>query len=494
GVISSGSRQTRPVYQAGSLLTPFFAAAAFSRGMSPAALVWDVPQDGQTDNLNPDGRWHGAQSLRRVVENGYLDAVYHTAETVGFDQVWMLASTLGLDSLKRSEFAADLAGGGGDTSLLELGQAFSTFASLGTQNGLLGADGRIQPTAVLRVEDAGGQVWLEEQQRVSRPVLDEGLAYLVNDLLDAGASHTGLEIGRPAAVAVRTAAGGAQAWTVGYTPERVLVVWVGGSARAEPAVNKDTADLEQLSAISPALPAGMWMTLMQAASVNLPAGGWERPDNVVQVEVCIPSGQLPTAACPSTAPELFLAGSQPAAYDTLYRIMPVNRRSGLLATVFTPPDLVVSQTFLDVPAQYDGWAARQGIAQPPHEYDPLPALPFDPDVNITVPAAAGYASGQVRVMGTAAGDGFTAYRLEYGQGLYPRGWKALSEQGLVSVRDAPLGVWDTTGLDGLYLLRLTVQRASGETDVAYTQVLVDNVPPAVSITWPAETESRFTVK
>ncbi len=490
GVLSTGAKGIEPDVQTGSLLTPFFAATAFSRGMSPASLVWDVPQPGQTTNLNPDGRWHGAQSLRAVVENGYLDAVYHTAKQVGTENVWMLASMLGLTGLEKSTLEQALAEGGGETSLLEVGQAFSTFAALGTQSGMLEGDGLLKPAALLRMEDAAGRVWFDHDRRTSRPILDEGLAYLVNDLLSGGDSAAALSPDQPAALAIRSAAGGRQAWAVGYTPAHVLVVWMGAPSSA-PSGTPQSKNVDEDALVPAAFPAGVWKAVMQTAAGGETGTGWEMPENLVSVKVCQPSGQLPTGACPQTADELFLAGNEPAAYDTLYTTLPVNRQSGLLATVFTPPDLVEVQTFLDVPPEYEDWAMAQGIPQPPQAYDPLPVVAANPDVAIQSPEAVWYVHGQVEVTGTAAGEDFGAYQLDYGQGLYPREWIPLRDESLLSTSNAVLGVWDTTGLDGFYLLRLTVKRSGGQVDVAYARAVVDNVPPSVSIIWPAEQDTDF---
>ena len=44
--------------------------------------------------------------------------------------------------------------------------------------------------------------------------------------------------------------------------------------------------------------------------------------------------------------------------------------------------------------------------------------------------------------------------------------------------------WDTTGLDGLYALRLMVVRSDQRVDQAVVQVTLDNTPPQVAISYP----------
>ncbi|UCB52719.1 MAG: S8 family serine peptidase [Candidatus Zixiibacteriota bacterium] len=64
-------------------------------------------------------------------------------------------------------------------------------------------------------------------------------------------------------------------------------------------------------------------------------------------------------------------------------------------------------------------------------------------------------SGEVAILGTAAGAGFENYLLEYGQGYSPEEWtEIVSSESPVS-KDT-LGIWTSEGLTGLYTVRLTV--------------------------------------
>jgi len=69
------------------------------------------------------------------------------------------------------------------------------------------------------------------------------------------------------------------------------------------------------------------------------------------MDVCNPSGLLPTADCPSIASEIFINGSEPVSYDNLHQSYQVNRETGQLATVFTPLELIEEQTYLVVPPE-----------------------------------------------------------------------------------------------------------------------------------------------
>ena len=137
-----------------------------------------------------------------------------------------------------------------------------------------------------------------------------------------------------------------------------------------------------------------------------------------------------------------------------------------------------------MPAQARLWAESAGITAPPTAYDTLQVPPVLPDAHITSPGMFADGGGRIEIMGTAAGADFVSYRLEYGQGLYPQDWVQIGADSTTPQTESLLGEWDTTGLDGLYALRLMVVRADQRLDQAVAQVTLDNTPPQVAISYP----------
>ncbi len=72
---------------------------------------------------------------------------------------------------------------------------------------------------------------------------------------------------------------------------------------------------------------------------------------------------------------------------------------------------------------------------------------------ITFPQNYAIVSGEIQIIGTASGDSFQTYQLEYGQGLNPQSWNAIDSSNS-TVSEDTLGAWNTVGLDGIYSLRL----------------------------------------
>jgi hypothetical protein len=183
---------------------------------------------------------------------------------------------------------------------------------------------------------------------------------------------------------------------------------------------------------------------------------------------------------------VFLSGREPVQPDTLYQSFQVNRETGLLATVFTPPELVEQRVYMIVPAEARTWAQTAGIPAPPTAYDTLQLPAPLAQAHITSPLMFAVGRGTLAVTGSAGGTDFVAYRLEYGQGLNPQDWVQVGMDGKAPVEEGVLGSWDTTGLDGLYALRLLVVRADQRLDQAVIQVTLDNTPPKITIGSPQD--------
>ncbi len=470
----------------GSLLTPFVAVAGFARGFGPASLVWDVPAslpDSLSGRQNPDSKFHGPQRLRLAIANDYLVPLSQLLTQIGAVNVWRFNEPLGLTRLAGSQNPSDLLFSGGEMTLPELAEAYSAFPNLGSQSGQRSEpDDLIQPGAVLAVKDLDGRQLYDGSQSETQAVLSQPLAYLVHNILSDETARwpslgypNALEIGIPSGGKVGQVAGRQQVWTAGYTQQRLAITWLGLPAGTSQNVQLD-----------PKMVAGIWHAIIQYANRDLPSTNWSLPLGVSAMAVCDPSGQLPTQDCPTVVNEVFLDGNEPTALDSLYRVFQVNRETGMLATVFTPLEMIDDRTYLVFPPEYKQWAEALGQPQPPVDYDAiLPPAPL-PGAQITSPTLFAYLHGKIDLLGSASGDGFVSYHIQFGQGLNPRTWQQIGPEVTQAVTNARLATWDTTGLDdGLYALRLVVVRQNQHFDTAILQVTVDNTPPLVKITYPS---------
>ena len=474
----TGDRLNDSGYQPGSLLTPLVAFSAFTRGYSPASLVWDIPSSSAVSTSDVTA-YQGAVNLRGALANDYLNPITRILNEIGAGNVWRSGVALGLRSLETAPDDGTILFAGADTPLLQLGTAFSTFANSGVRSGTLNLEtGAIEPQTVLRVGTISGKVIFEQESPQRSTIMEATLAYLVNHVLSDESARwpslgypNELEIGSPVAAKTASANDDRQVWTLGYDANRLVLIWMGSRGSSG-------------SALDIHMPAGIWHALFKYATRESRFNGWEIPPGITEMKVCSPSGMLPTGTCPAVVTDVFLYGNEPTMTDTLYIKAKVNRETGALATVFTPAGLVEERTYLNVPPEAREWADKAGLEVVPQGYDAIQSIVTDPQVNISQPALFSAVSGRVNIRGTAAIDEFDSYQVQVGEGINPETWLQVGATSTREVNDGLLAVWDTTTLDGLYAIRLSVIDRDKRITTSLTQVTVDNTPPRVSITYP----------
>jgi membrane carboxypeptidase/penicillin-binding protein len=476
-LMAGGQNTSLSSHPAGTVITPFVYLTGFSRGFNPASLGWDIPV-----NAPALGQvYHGPVRLRTALANDYLPPALHLLDQMGQASVQGISAPFGLYipagvRLLQDDFLV---------SPLALAEAYGIFADGGTLAGQTINNTALGPYAVLKVSGVDHSVWADWSAAQTRLLLSPPLDYLMNQVLSDETARwpslghpNPLEIGRPAGAKLGVALDLSAAWTVGYTPQRVTVVWLGSDNLSA------TASGGAPGRIPPHFSADLWHALMQVTVRDLPTTSWEMPPGIVNAQVCDPSGLLPTAACPNVVNEIFLEGRQPVQADTLFEDFQVNIETGLLATVFTPPELVEQRTYMLVPPEALLWAKTAGIPSPPTAYDTFQQPAPLPDVHISSPRMFSDGRLVLAIHGSATGADFVSYRLEFGQGLYPRLWQQIGTDSRTPVVEGLLGNWDTTGLNGLYAVRLMVVRTDQRVDQAVLQVTLDNTPPQVAITYP----------
>lgn len=350
--------------QPGSALKPFTYAAAFDPTLphpwTPATMILDVGTPFVTRRLesytpaNYGLVEHGPVLIREALASSYNIPAVVTLQHIGLDALVRLTTRLGITTLTdTSRFDLSLTLGGGEVRLSELTAAYAAFANGGY---------RIDPVYILEIRDKNGQILYQWKQPVrGQPVLDPRVTFLITSILSdnnaripAFGPGSVLSIGRPAAAKTGTTTDFRDNWTIGYTPNLVVGVWVG---------NADNTPMVKVSGISGAGP--IWNEFMRRVLVGLPEVEFTVPQGVVRAEVCATSGLLPTKYCPKIRDEWFIEGTVPTEKDNLYQPFTVDRRTGLLADQNTPPQDREERVYLVLPPEAHEWAIRQGIPQPP---------------------------------------------------------------------------------------------------------------------------------
>ncbi len=481
--------------QPGSSFKPFNYVTAFSQGYTAATMVMDVrtcpnPFEPSWCPENYDREYHGPQRLRLALARSYNIPAVKVLDMAGVGNVIKTAHRMGINTLNRDLdfYGLSLTLGGGEVRLLDMTYAYGVFATGGVMNGQPVPHNKrrpgyreLDPVSILRIEDREGNVLKEYLHPEGKRILSPQLAYLMNDILSDNQSRLAafgydnkLHISRPAACKTGTTENYRDAWTIGYTPQLVVGVWVG---------NSDNEPMEHVPGSRGAAP--IWNEVMERALEGEPVELFEEAPGLHKVEVCSVSGLLPTAHCPNTVWEDFIEGTEPTAYCNVHQSFRINRETGKLATVYTPPELVEERVYEIYPPEAADWVRDEEIPQPPTEYDAVHgAGPVLGDVAVISPNPYAYIRGTIPISGNAKAPDFQLYRLEYGQGLNPSAWIQIGGDHHQPVDNGLLEVWDVSGLDGLYTLQLSVIDNQQNYKQAAIQVTVDNVPPQVEVVHP----------
>jgi subtilisin family serine protease len=125
-----------------------------------------------------------------------------------------------------------------------------------------------------------------------------------------------------------------------------------------------------------------------------------------------------------------------------------------------------------------------------------------PTAEISSPQNGTLLDGPVTILGTAAGEGFQQYVLEYGVGNSPSSWIAIAPPQTTPITQGVIGVWDTQALDSNdYTLRLTVTGVGGtsQSQVGVTLLRTSisnakNLPDGTSVTLTGKVVSAGTTE
>lgn len=268
---------TLALRQPGSAIKPITYATAFKKGFIPGNTILDTPvvfNDEWGNGYSPvnyDGKFHGPVSLRVALGSSYNIPAVKLLYTVGVESVVQTARELGITTFTDPKrYGLSLTLGGAEVRMVELVGAYGAFS----QSGVL------HPTTpILKVTDSAGNI-LEEYQDNSQMVLQPELAYLITSVLSDNNART--PAFGPASllnlpkVAVKTGTSDNKKdnWTIGYTTDFVVGVWVGNSDGAP--MNPSLA-----SGVTGAAP--IWHRIMRGILAKNPAQDFVRPPGIIEV-------------------------------------------------------------------------------------------------------------------------------------------------------------------------------------------------------------------
>jgi len=470
--------------QPGSSIKPFTYLTAFRKGWTPSTVIWDVPISydipgfGTYAPENYDGRPHGPIPVRTALSNSYNIPAVQTLDFVGVPALLQTLNDVGISSLgdasNPNSYGLSLTLGAGEVYLLEWANAFATLANGGQYH---------PPYAIQRIQK-DGQIIQEYQVPEARQVLESDLVYLLTSILSdkearvpAFGQQSPLSPPYPAAAKTGTTNDFRDNWTMGYTTDLAVGVWVG---------NTDNSPMVEVSGVTGAGP--IWRGIMDGAQQWYPAQQFARPSGIIEQTVCSDDGALPSSYCTehsTVRTDVFVAGNPPPPADNgLYRQLHVDQFTGLIANE-NCPDYAEDRFFvvlpntslsmgIDIPAfERDwllntdagrDWATRRALPLDRFEVAPTEACKPDapkPTIAIDSPQAGSEQTSIVTVTGTVDAPNFSHYTVDFGVGDDPLGWGVMQGDTAQVVHNGQLGQANLSAYGGVMTIRVTVYDTQG---------------------------------
>jgi len=328
-VAGTGTRQPGSSFKVFNYLT------ALKKGATAATVVVDARTDfgGRADPgvvagagphpqcgycpENADLQYHGPLTMRQAIrESRNVPAVKFLQQYSGIEDTIQTAHDLGITTkIDPQQIGLSLTLGAREVKLVDMVSAFGVVANLGV---------RVEPTYILKVEDARGRVVWEHKDYEQKRVLDAGVAYVMTDILKDTTRPdrdyifgNWTNIGRPAALKTGTTDNLKDVHSVGFVPQLVTGVWMGNN-------NGDL--MSQRDFFSAMGPGQLWREYMKEVLAGVEVKDWERPANVVTANIVeapgafggYGSGMLPSKLSPFATTEIFVKGTEPRNTDSWY--------------------------------------------------------------------------------------------------------------------------------------------------------------------------------
>jgi penicillin-binding protein 1A len=284
--------------QPGSSFKPIYYAEALAQGVvTPATILEDVPTDfNGYKPLNANKTFSGDVSVRSAISRSLNIPSVKVMQQLGIDESVIAAKRMGINIDDKTDYGLSLALGSVEASLMEMTNAYAAFANQGQQ---------FTPVLIKQVNNKFDKAIYVAKQEKPKEVQTKQGSYLISSILsDANARApifgSSLTVpGRTAAVKTGTTDNSRDAWTIGYTPQLAIGVWVGNNNN----------EIMQNGGSSMAGP--IWVRAMQRTLADQPNEPFAIPSGIVQRPICYSNGGLANTAGSGTYNEYFLGSALP---------------------------------------------------------------------------------------------------------------------------------------------------------------------------------------
>lgn len=267
--------------QPGSSIKPITYAAAFKMGYSPGNIVLDTPITYKNfwetyTPVNYDARFHGAVTIRNALGSSYNIPAVKMLSAISIPEMLKTAKDLGITTLNEpNRYGLSITLGGGEVKMIDMMSVYNTFS----QNGK-----KFEIKGVSKIVDTRGKIIEDNTTDEGQIVLQPSVAYMITNILSdnqarssAFGTNSLLNIpGKTVAVKTGTTDSKRDNWTIGYSPEYVVGVWVG---------NNDNTPMNPrlTSGVTGAAP--IWNKIMLELLKDRPNLAFEKPSDIASAIV-----------------------------------------------------------------------------------------------------------------------------------------------------------------------------------------------------------------
>ncbi|AOP34041.1 penicillin-binding protein 1C [Leptospira tipperaryensis] len=289
--------------QAGSTLKPFLYALAFDQSvLKPNSILEDSPSEwnavsGIYRPSNYSDTYHGKVEAKFALASSLNIPAIHVLDLVGVSTFVQRLQELGIENLQRSDFyGASLALGTADVTLLELTNAYRTFANGGMYSQSTLVPSIARQTFQERYKD--GNHWKKIYSKESANALSEILSNREYRSLSFGLNNH-LSTRFFTAVKTGTSQDMRDNWCIGYSKKFTVGVWVG---------NMDGSPMWDVSGVTGAAP--IWNAVIHLLQER-EGENWKLPLEAQN------EAPLKTASDSNPIPKILIPGS-----DTIFALDP----------------------------------------------------------------------------------------------------------------------------------------------------------------------------
>ncbi len=302
---SQFNRAIQAKRQVGSSFKPFVYLTGIYSGIFPGDPVEDIPyvieDDGTGKPWKPknfDDKFLGFITVRDGLAFSRNLATVHILERVGPESVIEFVHRAGMKEYIPPVLSIAL--GSPSLSLWDMVQGYLTIANLGVKK-------KLYLIEEISMED--GRV-IEKFSYKPDTVFDKKEVYILIDMMKSvfeyGTAKDARYYGFKGIAAGKTGTTDnfTDAWFIGFTPKILCGVWVG--------LDSLMKIFDKATGAVLALP--IWANFMKRANkiLGFPDSlDFERPEGIVNLRICLETGELATEFCPKKREEIYIKGREP---------------------------------------------------------------------------------------------------------------------------------------------------------------------------------------